>query len=637
MATLQKSALLVRKSGTDIIWVYPITTADNVIYADDQQLDEVIADILSRLGSVESGTITVDTSLSSTSVNPVQNKVIYAALGNKVDKVSGKGLSTEDFTTTLLNKLNGIASGAQKNQNAFSTVNADGTAVAATAASDTVNLVAGSNVSISADGKTITIAATNTTYGAAGTNLGLVKTGGDVTISNGLITVKDDSHNHTISNVDGLQSALDGKLGSTATAAAATKLVTARTFSITGGATASGVSFNGTGNVALNVTSLDASKLTGTVPISAIPAAALERLVTVDDLGAMYDLTTATVQVGDTVQVGEGGPMYRVVDTDNLDNAAGYREYTAGTASKVPWSGVTGKPGTFTPSEHTHNIADVSGLQSALNGKLSTSGTAAKATADASGQNIATTYIKSLSVSGKTITITKGNGSTSTIQTQDTNTTYSAFKGATSSAAGGTGLVPAPATGYQSRYLRGDATWATISLGTFGVTATAAELNFMDGVTSNVQTQLNAKLASGSANYVKTISINGKTITVTKGDNTTFTLTTQDTNTTYGTGNTTTLGLTKLYTSTGTGTDGTMTRTAITNALNGKLSTSGTAAAATKLATARTISLGGDVTGSASFNGTTNVTITATVKDKWQLVDEEPTDVSADGFYMVIQ
>lgn len=33
---------------------------------------------------------------------------------NKVDKVTGKGLSTNDFTTTLLNKLNGIAEGANK-------------------------------------------------------------------------------------------------------------------------------------------------------------------------------------------------------------------------------------------------------------------------------------------------------------------------------------------------------------------------------------------------------------------------------------------------------------------------------------------------------------------------------------------
>lgn len=41
------------------------------------------------------------------------------------------------------------------------------------------------------------------------------------------------------------------------------------------------------------------------------------------------------------------------------------------------------------------------------------------------------------------------------------NTTYAVFNGATSSAAGGTGLVPAPAEGYQGRFLRGDGTWQT--------------------------------------------------------------------------------------------------------------------------------------------------------------------------------
>lgn len=43
----------------------------------------------------------------------------------------------------------------------------------------------------------------------------------------------------------------------------------------------------------------------------------------------------------------------------------------------------------------------------------------------------------------------------------DKNTTYSNFKGATSSAAGGSGLVPAPAAGTQStQYLRADGAWA---------------------------------------------------------------------------------------------------------------------------------------------------------------------------------
>lgn len=40
---------------------------------------------------------------------------VVSALNTKVDKVSGKDLSTNDFTTTLKNKLDGIASGAQVN------------------------------------------------------------------------------------------------------------------------------------------------------------------------------------------------------------------------------------------------------------------------------------------------------------------------------------------------------------------------------------------------------------------------------------------------------------------------------------------------------------------------------------------
>lgn len=56
--------------------------------------------------------------------------------------------------------------------------------------------------------------ANNYTLPSAGTSLGGVKSGGDVTISGGVITVNDDSHNHVISNVDGLQSALDSKAAS---------------------------------------------------------------------------------------------------------------------------------------------------------------------------------------------------------------------------------------------------------------------------------------------------------------------------------------------------------------------------------------------------------------------------------------
>lgn len=69
----------------------------------------------------------------------------------KVDKVSGKGLSTNDYTTTEKNKLSGIASGAEVNQNAFSNVKVGSTTVAADAKTDTLELVAGSHVTLTPD------------------------------------------------------------------------------------------------------------------------------------------------------------------------------------------------------------------------------------------------------------------------------------------------------------------------------------------------------------------------------------------------------------------------------------------------------------------------------------------------------
>lgn len=56
---------------------------------------------------------------------------------------------------------------------------------------------------------------------------------------------------------------------------------------------------------------------------------------------------------------------------------------------------------------------------------------ATSATQDSAGQTINTTYVKSVTASGRTVTVTKGNGTTSTFATQDT--TYSA---ATQSTAG---------------------------------------------------------------------------------------------------------------------------------------------------------------------------------------------------------
>lgn len=132
------------------------------------------------------------------------------------------------------------------------------------------------------------------------------------------------------------------------------------------------------------ITSLNASKLFGTIDIARLPHGALERCVIVADDTARFALTTAKIQLGDTVKVNKTQKMYFVIDDSKLNSEAGYTVYTAGSATSVPWSGVTGKPTTFTPSSHTHP------------------------------------YLSALSVSGKTITYTKGDGTTGTITTQDT-------------------------------------------------------------------------------------------------------------------------------------------------------------------------------------------------------------------------
>lgn len=70
--------------------------------------------IIGAINEVMSAIPTIDSTLSDTSTNPVQNKVIKSALDNKVDKVAGKGLSEEDYTTAEKTKLSGISTGANR-------------------------------------------------------------------------------------------------------------------------------------------------------------------------------------------------------------------------------------------------------------------------------------------------------------------------------------------------------------------------------------------------------------------------------------------------------------------------------------------------------------------------------------------
>ena len=58
--------------------------------------------------------------------------------------------------------------------------------------------------------------------------------------------------------------------------------------------------------------------------------------------------------------------------THDLSNASVNYAATAGVASSVAWGNVTGKPNTYTPATHKHDLGDVNSLDSALAGKVPT-------------------------------------------------------------------------------------------------------------------------------------------------------------------------------------------------------------------------------------------------------------------------
>lgn len=94
---------------------------------------------------------------------------IKTELGNKVDKVSGKGLSTNDYTTAEKNKLKGIAAGATANTGTITGVKMNGSSKGTSGVVDlgtvltggkqtsTSNADGGSNVYTFSDGSTITV------------------------------------------------------------------------------------------------------------------------------------------------------------------------------------------------------------------------------------------------------------------------------------------------------------------------------------------------------------------------------------------------------------------------------------------------------------------------------------------------
>lgn len=178
------------------------TKVNNLPFADANKVDKVSGKGLStndyttveknKLAGIAEGAnkTIVDSALSSTSTDPVQNKVVNAAINDLNALVGDTAVATQisnavaskaDVSHThddryyteseIDTKLSGKSDTSHThstyvNQNAFSNIKVGNTTVAADTTTDTVTLVAGNNITITPDATNdkITIAATDTVY-----------------------------------------------------------------------------------------------------------------------------------------------------------------------------------------------------------------------------------------------------------------------------------------------------------------------------------------------------------------------------------------------------------------------------------------------------------------------------------------
>ena len=137
-------------------------------------------------------------------------------IGTKVDKVEGKGLSTNDYTTAEKNKLKDIPSTAEENQNAFATIAIKtGTAttnIVADTKQDTVTLVQGSNITLTsnASNDTITISAKDTTYKTATASANGLMSKEDKSKLDSIIAESDATDDEITAMIANVQSAING-------------------------------------------------------------------------------------------------------------------------------------------------------------------------------------------------------------------------------------------------------------------------------------------------------------------------------------------------------------------------------------------------------------------------------------------
>ena len=264
---------------------------------------------------------------------------VKGKLSSKVDKVDGKQLSTNDYTTAEKNKLAGIPTGAQAN--VIETVQLNGSNLTPT-------------------NKTVNVQVSKSTVG--------------------------------LSNVSNDAQVKRSEMGK-----------------------------------ADGVATLDS---TGKVPAAQLPSYVDDVVEGYYSGGKFYSTKDASGNYSGVI-TGETGKIYV-----NLDDSKTYR-----------WSGSA-----YAVISETLALGETSSTAYAGNKGASNASEIAKIK---NGTTVVPKATSAANVNGYTVATNVPSGA------KFTDTTYSDMKGATGSAAGTHGLVPAPAAGKNGQFLRGDGTWAT--------------------------------------------------------------------------------------------------------------------------------------------------------------------------------
>lgn len=681
---------------------------------------------------------------------------VQTQLDNLSSSVAGKANSSHSHTITasatdddvvVLTGTNGT------NKVSYSASHANSGVTAGTYKSVTVNAkghVTGGTNPNSLSGYGITDAYTKTQVDSTVSNLEDAIAGKSAT-----------GHGHAISDVTNLQSTLDSKAASGHTHSAATTsaagfmsaadktklngiatgankytLPVANSSSIGGVKSGTDISVDSSGNVSVNndshthsastITSVNASVITGVLSSSQLPSY-------VDDViegylsSSKFYKTKNSDGTYSTEITGEAGKIYTDLNTNKVYRWSGSAyvvisdTITLGETSSTAYRGDRGKiaynHSQATGNPHGTTIAQISGLQSQLDSKASSShthnyagsssaggsatsavkldtsaGSATQPVYFADGKPVKTTYTLGASVpsgakftdttysaattsaaglmsaadktklngiatgaevnqnafakvvvgeteivadaksdslslvAGSNVTLTPNASNDSvTITAKDTVYTHPAsgvtagtYKSVTVNAAGhvtggsnpttlsGYGITDAAAKSHTHTVSQiTDLTATAAELNKLdGVTATTAELNYVDGVTSNIQSQLNSKQASvtGGASTITSSNLTASRALV---SNSSGKVAVSDVTSTE-------LGYLDGVTSNVQSQLNGKAASGHTHNYAGSSSAGGAATSANKLATARTISLTGDVAGSVSFDGSANASITTT-------------------------